>query len=184
MRRPRSRFPAGMAAAAVLGLVAGLSAAEKEAFRGRILMAGFSNNITIKIEVSDFSTLEEIAALREALDQGEGAFRKVFRKTVKGNLMFYGVEQPSVKFFAAFETPTEKGRAISLFSENRTILSGPGQAYTGLLFLVATLEIDAEGNGEGRLYESAYIQFTPDGRLGLESFRAAPAQIIQVRRAK
>jgi len=184
MKRDRVLLAVGLAASVVLSAAAGLSAAEKQTFRARVVKPDFPNNITVKIEITSFSTPEEITALRAAMDEGERAFRKTFRKAVKGSLMFYGIEQPSVKFYAAFESPTEKGRSIILFSENRVILSGPGQAYAGLLFLVISLEVDAEGNGEGRLYESAYIKFTPDGRLDIESYRTAPSQLIQVRLAK
>ncbi|MBM3311141.1 MAG: hypothetical protein FJY80_06510 [Candidatus Aminicenantes bacterium] len=184
-RQSRCIPPFALAVIAVLlGLAGGLAGAEKQTFRARVIKPDFPNNITVKVDISEFSTPEEIAALRSAMDEGERAFRKTFRKTAKGNLMFYGIEQPSIKFYAAFEAPTEKGRAIALFAENRTILTGPGQAYTGLLFLVVTLEVDAEGNGEGRLYENAYIKFTSDGRLDLESYRTVPAQLIQVRPAK
>jgi hypothetical protein len=159
--------------------------AEKLVLRARVLKPEFPNTITVKIEIAGFSTPEEIAALQTALkEHGEAAFRKAFRRNVKGSLLFYGIEQPSIKFHAAFETPTEKGRKLSLFAENRIVLTGPGQAIMGLLFLVVDLEIDAEGNGEGRLYENAYVKFTADGRLELESYRTSPAQLIQVRRAK
>jgi|GEM_PF-1190497 hypothetical protein len=184
-RRSRIVRPFALAAtAAVLCGAVGLAGADKQTFRARVIKPDFPNNITVKLDLSEFSTPDEIAALRSALDEGEKAFLKTFRKKAKGSLMFYGIEQPSIKFYAAFEAPTEKGRAIALFAENRTVLSGPGQAYSGLLFLVATLEVDAQGNGEGRLYENAYIKFTPDGRLDIESYRTVPAQLIQVRLAK
>jgi hypothetical protein len=185
MKARRTLFILGLAAAVlVLEAGAGPAGAEKQSYKARVLKTGFPNNITVKIEVTGVSTPEEVAGLQDALANGEGAFRKAFHRTVKGSLMFYGIEQPSVKFHAAFETPTERGRTLTLFSDNRIVLSGPGQAVMGLLFLVVVLELDAEGNGEGRLYENAYIKFTPDGRLDIESYRTAPAQLIQVRRAK
>jgi hypothetical protein len=184
MNRRRPPLAIGFAAALLAFATAGLPGAEKQSFRARLLKPGYPSNITVKIEVTGFSTPEEIAALQQTLGGGEAAFRKAFRSKVKGSLMFYGIEQPSIKFHAAFEAPTEKGRAITLFGENRIVLSGPDQLEMGFFFLVVSFEIDAEGNGEGRLYENASIKFTPDGRLGLESYRTAPAQIIQVRRAK
>lgn len=178
-------FGRGLAAALALGLIAGPVFAEKQVFKARVLKPGFPNNITVKIEVESFSTPEEIAALQATLQtNGEAAFRKAFVKTAKGRLMFYGIEQPSIKFHAAFETPAEKGRRLTLFGENRIVLSGPGQAVMGLLFLAVVLDVDSAGNGDGRLYESASLKFTEDGRLEINSYRTAPAQLIQVRSSK
>lgn len=186
MTPARARFSVVLAAAVfILAVLAAPARAEKQQFKARVLKPGFANNITVKVEVSGFSTPEEIAALQESLrTNGEATFRKAFRKAVKGSLLFYGIEQPSIKFHAAFETATEKGRTLTLFAENRVVLSGPDQTVLGLLFLVVVLEIDAEGNGEGRLYENATIKFTPDGRLDIDSYRTSPAQLIQVRNAK
>ena len=186
MKMKRAALMAGLAAAAlVLTAPAQTDKVEKQQFKARVLKTGFANNVTVKIEVSAFSSPEEIAALNAALKEGgERAFRKAFVKTVKGRLMFYGIEQPSIKFHAAFETATEKGRTLTFFAENRAVLSGPGETVLGLLFLVVALDIDAAGNGEGRLTENAYIKFTPDGRLELDSYRTSPAQLIQVRAAK
>jgi hypothetical protein len=56
----------------------------------------------------------------------------------------------------------------------------PGQG----LFFGHRPQLDAKGNGEGKVYENSTIRFTPNGELELDEFKTAPKLIGGLRRAK
>ena len=158
-------------------------------FRGRWFTgAGGSMDavLTVRIDVTGFTTTDEVVRLSDAINaRGESGFREVFRSFKKGVIRVIGGTGLNIEFHAAKEVSKDKSTEIHLIAENAVFQPGssraPGQ---GLFFLVIVLELDAKGNGEGKVYENSTIKFTPNGELELDEFKTAPKLIGGLRRTK
>jgi hypothetical protein len=157
-------------------------------YRGRYLTENDGRSdpvLTIAIEVRGYSTPEEIAGLVKAYNErGEAGFHEAFRALKKGTIRIVSGRGMNIEFHAAREYPTDKGSRIELIAENsRFELGGSQASFSGLLFLVAILEVDAQGRGEAKIYEDSTCRFV-DGQLVLDEFKRAPKFITGLTRLK
>jgi hypothetical protein len=158
-------------------------------FRARFLTGGggtMDRVLTTKIEITGFSTKDEILKLAESYNtKGEAGFRDTFRSLKKGHIQIIGASGLNIEFHAAMETPKENGFLIQLIAENAQFQPGGSQKpYTGLMFMVVILDLDAKGEGEGRVYEDTGIEFTTEGELKLGAFQRAPKLLTAVKKQK
>jgi hypothetical protein len=158
-------------------------------FRARFFTGGggtMDRVLTTKIEITGFSTKDEILKLAESYNtKGEAGFRDTFRSLKKGHIQIIGASGLNIEFHAAMETPKENGFLIQLIAENAQFQPGGSQKpYTGLMFMVVILDLDAKGEGEGRVYEDTGIEFTTQGELKLGAFQRAPKILTAVKKQK
>jgi hypothetical protein len=157
-------------------------------YRGRYLTENDGRSdpvLTIAIEVLGYSTQGEIAGLVKAYNErGEAGFHEAFRALKKGTIRIVSGRGMNIEFHAAREFPTDKGIKIELIAENSRFEVGAAQTpYSGLMFLVAILDLDAKGRGEAKIYEDATCRIV-DGRLVLDEFKRAPKFITGLTRLK
>jgi len=158
-------------------------------FRGRFFTGGsgtMDRVLTTKIEINGFTTKEEIYQLAEAFNtKGEDGFRQTFRSYKKGKIQVIGASGLNIEFHAVKEIAKENGYEYQLIAENTQFQPGGGQkSYLGLMFLVVILDLDLKGSGEGRVYEDAGIEFTPDGELKMGEFKRAPKMLTAITKQK
>ena len=158
------------------------STMEKMVFQARLLPKEGGQSTMVKFEVDGLTTKEEVGHLQSAFNlKDAAAFRTEFRKTPKATMKFYEWGS-TIHFNAAFVEPAEKGTRITLFAEDRTLGTISNDVPLGRWYLVAVLNIDEKGRGDGRLYQSALVNFTDDNRMELDTYRRSPMMIIQVRK--
>jgi hypothetical protein len=163
--------------------------AKPTVFRARFFTGGggtMDRVLTTKIEIAGFSTKDEIQKLAEAYNaKGDAGFRETFRSFKKGKIQVIGASGLNIEFHAAMETQKEGGFQIQLIAENAQFQPGGSQKpFTGLMFLVVILDVDAKGEGEGRVYEDTGIEFTSEGELKLGAFQRAPKLLTAVKKQK
>jgi hypothetical protein len=181
-----------MAAVLIAGSAVGQTADQPfkpTTFRGRFFTGGsgtMDRVLTTKIEINGFTTKEEIYKLAEAFNtKGEDGFRQTFRSYKKGKIQVIGASGLNIEFHAVKEIAKENGYEYQLIAENTQFQPGGGQkSYLGLMFLVVILDLDLKGSGEGRIYEDASIEFTPDGELKMDEFKRAPKMLTAVTKQK
>ncbi len=160
-----------------------------EKFMARMIVGSGPNSEgvqTIRIEIDGYSTPEELAQLRQRLDnEGYEPFMSHFRGLKKGVMRFMGSRGYNVTLHVAESIPSEKGRKILLFSERQAWDADTHQmTERGYLFMVIELELDAKGKGDGRVYHEAKIRLTGDELMALESFNSAPKILVGVHPVK
>lgn len=186
----RSRRAAVLASlTALVFFLLALPSAGQVKFRGRYLTGGggtIEPILTVNIDILSFSTPEEITQLVKAFnEQGEAGFHRVFRSMKKGSLRVTSGRGMNIEFHSAREFPTDKGTKIELIAENtRFELGAMQRPFSGLMFLVAILEIDAKGRGEAKIYEDATCRITPTGELVLDEHSRAPKIITGLTQIK
>ncbi len=158
-------------------------------FRGRYLTGGggtIEPILTVNIDILSFSTPQEITQLVKAYnEQGEAGFHQVFRSMKKGSLRVTSGRGMNIEFHSAREYPTDKGTKIELIAENtRFELGAMQRPFSGLMFLVAILEIDAKGKGEAKIYEDSTCKILPTGELVLDEHTRAPKIITGLTQVK
>jgi hypothetical protein len=186
-RNRRFTFLAALTAVAVILLA--LPSAGQVKFRGRYLTGGggtIEPILTVNIDILSFSTPEEITQLVKAFnEQGEAGFHQVFRSMKKGSLRVTSGRGMNIEFHSAREFPSDKGTKIELIAENtRFELGAMQRPFSGLMFLVAILEIDAKGKGEAKIYEDATCRILPTGELVLDEHTRAPKIITGLTQVK
>ncbi len=169
-------------------VVLALPASGQDKYRGRYLTENDGRSdpvLTVALEVLGYSTPEEISGLVRAYNErGEAGFHEAFRALKKGSIRILGGRGMNIEFHAAREIPTNKGSRIELIAENSRFELGAAQTpYSGLMFLVAILEVDAKGRGEAKIYEDATCRFI-DGQIVLDEFKRAPKFITGLSRLK
>ena len=163
--------------------------AKPTVFRARFFTGGggtMDHVLTPKIEITGFSTKDEILKLAEAYNtKGDAGFRETFRSFKKGRIQIIGASGLNIEFHAAMETAKEDGFQIQLIAENAQFQPGGSQkSFIGLMFLVVILDVDMKGLGEGRVYEDTDIEFTTEGELKLGAFHRAPKLLTAVTKQK
>lgn len=182
----RSRMTLPLIALAVIALA--LPSIGQTKYRGRYFTENDGKSdpvLTINIEILGYSTADEILGIIKAYsDQGEAGFHAAFRALKKGSLRVTGGRGMNIEFHAARATPTDKGQKIELIAENARLELGAAQTpYSGLMFMVVILDLDAKGRGEAKIYEDATCRFV-DGRLVLDEFKRAPKFITGLTQVK
>jgi hypothetical protein len=171
----------GRIAAGVLGLAVLLQAAVE--LRGRALFpspSGPTVAVTVKVTIKSFSTPEEVEKIRSLIAAGDAAAVNAALKSMdKAMLQYIGGGGTNTKYGLAVEIPTEKGSRILLVTYARSV---PG--YTSTEFSVAEFRLVTGADGEGRLHETATINFPSPGSFDLDRFFGEPLQIVNVRRTK
>jgi hypothetical protein len=143
--------------------------------------------LTVNFEILSYSTPEEITALVKAYNEGgESGFHQVFRSMKKGSLRVTSGRGMNIEFHSAREIPSDKGLKIELIAENTAFSLGSTSMRTpsGMMFLVAILEIDANGRGEGKVYEDATCRVLSTGALVLDEFKRAPKIVTGLTQVK
>jgi len=188
MRKPAFRYgPALILIVACLGL--GRTLWAEEEFRARILGGSGPNAyaaVNLKIVIESYTTKEEVLQLMGILNTNGGEnFLSAFRKIDKGSLLLIGGRGLNVRLHAAHSTPTEKGRRILLFTERQSWDVGVSQRSEGRYpFMVIELDVNAKGEGSGRIYEAAQIRLNNQGVIEMESYNSTPKQLVAVRLQK
>jgi len=172
-----SRLTIALVALAVIALNVPSSAQVK--FRGRYLTGGggtIDPVLTVNIEVSAYSTIEEITALAKAFsEEGEAGFHRVFRSMKKGYLQVTSGRGMRIEFHAAHEYKTDKGLKIEMIAENSRFEMGALQRpSSGVEVLVCILEINEKGRGEAKIYEDASFKILPTGQMTMDQHNRAP----------
>jgi hypothetical protein len=161
----------------------------EEEFRARILGGSGPNAyaaVNLKIVIESYTTKEEVLQLMGILNTSGGEnFLSAFRKIDKGSLLLIGGRGLNVRLHAAHSTPTEKGRRILLFTERQSWDVGVSQRSEGRYpFMVIELDVNAKGEGSGRIYEAAQIRLNNQGVIEMESYNSTPKQLVAVRLQK
>jgi hypothetical protein len=173
-----SRLTLPLIAVAVIALA--LPSLGQVTFRGRYLTGGGGSIdpiLTVNFEILSYSTPEEIIALVKAFNEGgESGFHTTFRAMKKGSLRVTSGRGMNIDFHSAREIPSDKGTKIELIAENTSFSLGASSSRTpsGMMFLVAILEIDANGKGEGKVYEDSTCRVLSTGEFVLDEFKRAP----------
>lgn len=158
-------------------------------YRGRYLTGGGGSIepiLTVNIDIASYSTPEEIKALVQAYnDGGESGFHKTFRTMKKGMLRVMSGRGMYIEFHSAREIPSDKGTRIELIAENNRFELGATQRpFSGMMFMVAILEVDAKGRGEAKIYEDATCRILASGELVLDEFMRSPKLITGLTQVK
>ena len=154
-------------------------------FKARLMTGGGPNvqsAINVRIRIEGYTNADEVRQLLEVYNSGgEDAFWKAFNNINKGSVIFLGGLGLNIGLHAAYDTLTDKGFKITLFSKNRSIEPGSSRlVYGGFLFLVIQLDLDKNYRGDGTVYEDARIRFTPQGAIEMESYTRAPKTLVGV----
>jgi len=138
--------------------------------------------ITIQIEVTSWTTPEEVRALQQTLNQGgTDAFLAAFSGVDKGVVRFMYTRGFNIPIHAAITVPTEKGKKILLFFNRQQWDPGYQKSMGRNLFMAIELKLNQKGKGEGRFYEDAQIRLEPqDGTIAVETYDGTPKLFPQV----
>lgn len=138
--------------------------------------------ITIQIEVTSWTTPEEVRALQQTLNQGgTDAFLSAFSGVDKGVVRFMYTRGFNIPIHAAITVPTEKGKKILLFFNRQQWDPGYQKSMGRNLFMAIELKLNQKGKGEGRFYEDAQIRLEPqEGTIAVETYDGTPKLFPQV----
>jgi hypothetical protein len=153
----------------------------KLSFRARLIDAG-GESFAVRIDLEGPSPEEEILRLYRHWSLGDlKGFLGTFRSLRRGSLRFVGGSGLTVPFHVAKETSIKAGIRILLVGEGRRSFI-PGTRKRVIRtdrFLAVALDVDAEGRGEGLIYEDAEIDFER-ADIVLRSFVMTPKRLINV----
>jgi hypothetical protein len=138
--------------------------------------------ITIQIEVTSWTTPEEVREFQQTLNQaGPDAFLAAFSRADKGVVRFMYTRGFNIPIHAAITVPTEKGKKVLLFFNRQQWDSGYQKSMARNLFMAIELKLNAKGKGEGRFYEDAQIRLEPqEGTIAVETYDGSPKLFPQV----
>jgi hypothetical protein len=174
-------------AAACLTLSHALRAGEE--FQAKLLIQGVANTervLMVRISFDNNTTPEEVYDFIRAYNQGGyDAFLDAFRQAKKGLFRIFGSLGLNVSIHAVQSISTDKGRKILLFTERQSWDTQVLQSSKAqFLFMVIELNLDNKGKGDGKLYESAQVQFTDKGAIEMVSYFSAPKELFGLRSVK
>ncbi len=165
-----------------------LAAAGPETFTGRAIDtsgARMTSTAHFTLHIDEYATDEEIAQHAAVLaETGSRGLEKVLWKLDRGWIKI-GTSLGHIVGVAR-SIDTDGGRII------RAVTDRPIQLYEvrhGLRsvhypFGFIELELDADGNGEGRLIAAAKLKFTKDGTLVIEQLGTRPFRLMNVKTQK
>lgn len=160
----------------------------EEVFRGKLMTAGGpiqQKMVTVKIHIKEFSTPDEVRALRKILvENGPDEFMRAFRKSDKGFINFIGVEGLNIRINTVQVFPTYEGRKIRIFTERQSWGGTQRSAvYRQHFFMSIELDLDNEGKGAGTFYPGCSLQMDAKGTVALDGFLPSE-QILGIRKIK
>jgi hypothetical protein len=184
MRFPSQRALAVIAVASVLAVWASPLGAT-DIFRAQMLTGKAPVEpplIKIQIEVTSWTTPEEVRELQNILNNGgPDAFLHAFSKADKGVVRFMYTRGFNLTIHAAITVPTEKGKKVLLFFNRQQWDSSYQRSMARNLFMGIELKLNAKGKGEGRFYEDAQIRLDPqEGVIAVETYDGTPKLFPQV----
>ena len=138
--------------------------------------------ITIQIEVTGWTTPEEVREFQQTLNQaGTDAFLAAFSRANKGVVRFMYTRGFNIPIHAAITVPTEKGKKILLFFNRQQWDPGYQKSMGRNLFMAIELKLNEKGKGEGRFFEDALIRLEPqEGTIAVETYDGTPKMFPQV----
>lgn len=184
MRFPSQRALAVIAVASVLAVWASPLGAT-DIFRAQMLTGKAPVEpplIKIQIEVTSWTTPEEVRELQNILNNGgPNAFLDAFSKADKGVVRFMYTRGFNLTIHAAITVPTEKGKKVLLFFNRQQWDSNYQRSMARHLFMAMELKLNAKNKGEGRFYEDAQIRLDPqEGLIAVETYDGTPKLFPQV----
>jgi len=184
MRFPSQRTLAVIAVASVLAVWASPLGAT-DIFRAQMLTGKAPVEpalIKIQIEVTSWTTPEEVRELQNILNNGgPNAFLDAFSKADKGVVRFMYARGFNLTIHAAITVPTEKGKKVLLFFNRQQWDSNYQRSMARNFFMGIELKLNAKGKGEGRFYEDAQIRLDPqEGLIAVETYDGTPKLFPQV----
>lgn len=177
------RFILLLAGAILAAAAAPLAAAD--VFRCQMLTAKAPVEpplIKVQIEVSGWTTPEEVRAFQQAFNEGgTEAFLSAFGKADKGVVRFMYARGFNIPIHAALTIPTEKGKKVLLFLNRQQWDPGYQKSMGRYLFMAIELKLNAKGKGDGRFYDDAQVQILPqEGTMAIETYDSTPKILPQV----
>ena len=138
--------------------------------------------IKIQMEVTGWTTPEEVRALQEAYNTGgTDGFLSAFGRGEKGVVRFMYAHGFNLPIHAALTVPTEKGKKVLLFLNRAQWDPGYQKSMGRYLFMGIELKLNEKGKGEGRFYEDANIRLDPQlGLIAVETYEGTPKIFPQV----
>ncbi len=138
--------------------------------------------ITIQIEVTGWTTPEEVRDLQQTLNQsGPDAFMAAFSRADKGVVRFMYARGFNIPIHAALTVPTEKGKKVLLFFNRQQWDPGYQRSMVRNFFMAIELKLNDKGKGEGRFYEDAQVRLDPqEGTIAVETYDGTPKIFPQV----
>jgi hypothetical protein len=138
--------------------------------------------INVQIEVTSWTTLDEIRQLQEILGTaGIDAFLAAFNQSDKGVVRFMYARGWNLPIHAAVVVPTEKGKVVRLFFNRQNWNPGAFQPVGRHYFMAMELKLNEKGKGEGRFYEDAQLKLNSlAATIEIETYESAPKLFPQV----
>jgi len=138
--------------------------------------------INVQIEVTSWTTLDEIRQLQETLGTaGIDAFLAAFNQSDKGVVRFMYARGWNLPIHAAVVVPTEKGKIVRLFFNRQNWNPGAFQPVGRHYFMAMELKLNEKGKGEGRFYEDAQLKLNSlAATIEIETYESAPKLFPQV----
>jgi hypothetical protein len=177
----------------VLALVVGLAAlsplSAADVYKARMLTGKAPvepPTVAIVVEIQDYTTVEEVNRLWEALSKpGIDPFLTAFKDMKKGVVRILDRRGWNLTIHAAQLIPTEKGTKLQCFLIREAWNQETQMIRSEDYFMVLELYLDEKGTGDGRFYQDAGIDLLPQmGHIQMKRYGAPPKVIIQVRREK
>jgi len=138
--------------------------------------------INVQIEVTGWTTPDEIRQLQEILGTGGiDPFLAAFNKADKGVVRFMYARGWNLPIHAAVVVPTEKGKVVRLFFNRQNWNPGAFQPVGRHYFMAMELKLNEKGKGEGRFYEDAQLKLNSLAEtIEIETYESAPKLFPQV----
>jgi hypothetical protein len=138
--------------------------------------------IKIQMEVTDWTTPEEVRAFQQAFNEGgTEAFLSAYGRAEKGVVRFLYAHGFNLTIHAALTIPTEKGKKVLLFLNRQQWDPGYQKSMGRYLFMAIELKLNEKGKGEGRFYEDANIRLDArEGTISVETYEGTPKLFPQV----
>jgi hypothetical protein len=154
------------------------------------LQGGSGNSAVIskiRIQIDKYTHEQDRKAMLDGLTTG--GYTK-FLQTLRATPVVGYVQIENQKFNLRFarETPTAKGRDITVVTESPVYFLGGGRAdakpRAGFEIGVVTLSVDDYGLGTGRMAAAAKVRPDGSGGVALEDYADEPMRLPVVTRAK
>lgn len=169
-------------------LVPHLISAAQETYRARMLTGRGpieSPVVNLRIEIKDYTIPDEVRKLQDIMSRGGfNAFLNAFRKEEKGSIQVLGSQGLKLRINAVQIKYMDKGHTISLFMEQQNWSTNTKMRVAENFFMVMELDLNEEGEGDGRLYEDAQVLINRDGWFEMAGSNFAPKAIMSVSEVK
>jgi len=180
----RKLFMLTAIAVAVVAIASPLWAQEMpEQFTGTVVNMQGGGTVRVTVHIDTYSPDEEVLQLAKILtEKGQAGLQDAMWDLKDRGWVRVG---PSLGYpITVFRNrPTEKGRLIVALTDRpiqfwEVYRSTRSRDYA---FGMIVLEVDKDGNGEGKLLPAMKAKITDDGKVELESLGTEPFKILKVR---